>query len=80
MADDVGDWALHGIDAREYAMELTCNAAEEVIDEPEMCFDPVRVFGEAYTGDEKGASSAPCMIALTYQVYLLNQFICHYRL
>lgn len=75
VADGVGGWALHGIDAGEYARELMSNAAEAIKEEPKGCIDPARVLEKAYAKTKKVGSSTACIIALTDQVCLLYLFI-----
>lgn len=67
VADGVGGWALHGIDAGEYARELMSNAVAAIKEEPKGFIDPARVLEKAYNRTKKVGSSTACIIALTDQ-------------
>lgn len=67
VADGVGGWALHGIDAGEYARELMTNAVAAIKEEPKGFIDPARVLEKAYSRTKKVGSSTACIIALTDQ-------------
>lgn len=70
VADGVGGWALHGIDAGEYARELMANAVAAIKEEPKGSIDPARVLEKAHARTKKVGSSTACIIALTDQVCL----------
>jgi len=80
VADGVGGWALHGIDAGEYARELMSNAVSAIKEEPKGFIDPARVLEKAYTRTKKVGSSTACIIALTDQVCILYLCISLYHL
>lgn len=67
VADGVGGWALHGIDAGEYARELMANAVSAIKEEPKGFIDPARVLEKAHARTKKVGSSTACIIALTDQ-------------
>lgn len=67
VADGVGGWALHGIDAGEYARELMSNAFNAIKEEPNGFIDPARVLEKAYNRTKKAGSSTACIIALRDQ-------------
>ncbi|XP_020256628.1 probable protein phosphatase 2C 55 isoform X2 [Asparagus officinalis] len=67
VADGVGGWALHGIDAGEYARELMTNAVAAIKEEPKGSIDPARVLEKAHARTKKVGSSTACIIALTDQ-------------
>lgn len=71
VADGVGGWALHGVDAGEYARELMANAVSAIKEEPKGFIDPARVLEKAHAMTKKAGSSTACIIALTDQVCFL---------
>ncbi|KAL3845225.1 hypothetical protein ACJIZ3_002628 [Penstemon smallii] len=67
LADGVGGWADHGVDAGQYARELMSNSVNAILDEPKGSIDPIRVLEKAHTSTKAKGSSTACIIALTDQ-------------
>ncbi|GAB4852079.1 hypothetical protein Ancab_016269 [Ancistrocladus abbreviatus] len=67
VADGVGGWAEHGIDAGQYARELMSNSVNAIQDEPKGSIDPARVLEKAHSNTKAKGSSTACIIALTNQ-------------
>ncbi|KAL5219023.1 hypothetical protein ABZP36_019707 [Zizania latifolia] len=67
MANGVGGWADHGVDAGLYAKELMRNSMNAVKGEPEGIIDPSRVLEKAYLSTKARGSSTACIIALKEQ-------------
>lgn len=72
MADGVGGWADHGVDAGLYAKELMSNSMSAIKDEPQGTIDPSRVLEKAYTCTKARGSSTACIVALKEQVNQLS--------
>ncbi|KAL7097800.1 hypothetical protein ACP275_10G165700 [Erythranthe tilingii] len=64
VADGVGGWASHGIDAGEYARELMKNAEYEVKDYSPVDVDPKEVLRQAFLNTAEEGSSTACIISL----------------
>ncbi|ONI12470.1 hypothetical protein PRUPE_4G167000 [Prunus persica] len=62
VADGVGGWAKHGVDAGQYARELTCNSIMSV--QKQTIVDPRRVLNEAYADTKCEGSSTACIVTL----------------
>lgn len=69
VADGVGGWADHGVDAGKYARELMSNSVSAIQEEPKGSVDPARVLKKAHISTKAKGSSTACIIALTEQVY-----------
>nr|XP_043607870.1 probable protein phosphatase 2C 55 isoform X1 [Erigeron canadensis] len=67
VADGVGGWVDHGVDAAIYARELMFNSLSAVQDEPTGYTDPARVLEIAHANTKAKGSSTACIIALTDQ-------------
>ncbi|VAI38683.1 unnamed protein product [Triticum turgidum subsp. durum] len=67
VADGVGGWADHGVDAGLYAKELMSKSMSAIKDEPEGAIDPSRVLEKAFTGTKARGSSTACIITLKEQ-------------
>ncbi|KAK1268004.1 putative protein phosphatase 2C 55 [Acorus gramineus] len=67
VADGVGGWAMHGVDAGLYARELMSHSVSAIQEEPKGSIDPSRVLEKAYTSTKAKGSSTACIIALTDQ-------------
>lgn len=67
VADGVGGWADHGVDAGLYAKELMSKSIGAIKDEPEGAIDPSRVLEKAFISTKARGSSTACIIALTEQ-------------
>ncbi|XP_074264100.1 putative protein phosphatase 2C 55 [Silene latifolia] len=67
VADGVGGWAEHGVDAGEYARELMSNAVSAIREEPRGSIDLARVLEKAHSITKAKGSSTACIIALTDQ-------------
>lgn len=65
VADGVGGWAIHGIDAGKYARELMSHSVTAIQEEPKGSIDPARVLEKAYSSTNASGSSTACIIALT---------------
>ncbi|KAL8523782.1 hypothetical protein ACS0TY_013667 [Phlomoides rotata] len=65
VADGVGGWADHGVDAGKYARELMSNSVNAVQEEPKGSINPARVLEKAYNITKSKGSSTACIIALT---------------
>lgn len=72
VADGVGGWADHGVDAGLYAKELMSNSMSAIKDEPQGTIDPSRVLEKAYTCTKARGSSTACIVALKEQVNQLS--------
>lgn len=68
VADGVGGWADHGVNAGIYARELMSNSVSAIQEEPKGSIDPTRVLEKAYSSTKARGSSTACIIALTDQV------------
>uniref|UniRef100_A0ACD5X944 Uncharacterized protein n=1 Tax=Avena sativa TaxID=4498 RepID=A0ACD5X944_AVESA len=64
VADGVGGWADHGVDAGLYAKELMSKSIGAIKDEPEGAIDPSRVLEKAFTSTKARGSSTACIITL----------------
>lgn len=71
MADGVGGWASHGVDAGLYSRELMSHSAAAIHEEPNGSIDPSRVLEKAHSSTTARGSSTACIIALTDQVCIL---------
>lgn len=69
VADGVGGWAKLGVDAGEYARELTSHAEKAVRASPEGCVDPHQVLATAHARTNALGSSTACIVALKDQVF-----------
>ncbi|XP_065041559.1 probable protein phosphatase 2C 55 [Musa acuminata AAA Group] len=67
VADGVGGWAKLGVDAGEYARELTSHAEKAVRASPEGCVDPHQVLATAHARTNALGSSTACIVALKDQ-------------
>ncbi|CAM0877130.1 unnamed protein product [Alopecurus aequalis] len=67
VADGVGGWADHGVDAGLYAKELMSKSMGAIKDEPEGAIDPARVLEKAFTSTKARGSSTACIITLKEQ-------------
>lgn len=67
VADGVGGWADHGVDAGLYAKELMSKSIGAIKDEPEGAIDPSRVLEKAFTSTKARGSSTACIITLKEQ-------------
>jgi len=67
VADGVGGWADHGVDAGLYAKELMSKSMSAIKDEPEGAIDPSRVLEKAFIGTKARGSSTACIITLKEQ-------------
>ncbi|KAM7514151.1 hypothetical protein LguiA_003734 [Lonicera macranthoides] len=67
VADGVGGWADHGVNAGIYARELMSNSVSAIQEEPKGSIDPTRVLEKAYSSTKARGSSTACIIALTDQ-------------
>ncbi|XP_059277260.1 probable protein phosphatase 2C 55 isoform X1 [Lycium ferocissimum] len=73
VADGVGGWADHGIDAGEYARELMSNSISAIQEEPKDSIDLMRVLEKAHMRTKARGSSTACIIALTDEgLYAVN--------
>ena len=68
VADGVGGWARHGVDAGEYARELMLNSAIAVLRQhspagPAATIDPKSVLREAFSATRLPGSSTACVLA-----------------
>jgi protein phosphatase PTC7 len=68
VADGVGGWADHGVDAGLYAKELMSKSMGAIKDEPEGAIDPSRVLEKAFASTKARGSSTACIITLKEQV------------
>jgi protein phosphatase PTC7 len=68
VADGVGGWADHGVDAGLYAKELMSKSMGAIKDEPEGAIDPSRVLEKAFTSTKARGSSTACIITLKEEV------------
>lgn len=64
VADGVGGWADHGVDAGLYSRELMSNSVTAVQEEPKGSIDPARVLEKAHSITKAKGSSTACIIAL----------------
>ncbi|XP_057755961.1 probable protein phosphatase 2C 55 [Arachis stenosperma] len=64
VADGVGGWAKHGIDAGEYARELMLNVQNAVKQEPEGYVNLKRVLDEAYLQTKANGSSTASIVTV----------------
>ncbi|MED6224774.1 hypothetical protein PIB30_087404 [Stylosanthes scabra] len=64
VADGVGGWAKHGIDAGDYARELMSNVAKAVKHEPEGYVNLRRVLNEAYLQTKANGSSTASIVTV----------------
>ena len=80
VADGVGGWANHGVDAGQYSRALMSHSVDAIEEESKGSIDPLRVLEKAYTRTKAEGSSTACIIALTDQVHppfaLLYAFPC----
>ncbi|THU55812.1 hypothetical protein C4D60_Mb11t10550 [Musa balbisiana] len=67
VADGVGGWADHGVDAGQYSRALMSYAADAIEEESKGSIDPLRVLEKAYLRTKAQGSSTACLIALTDQ-------------
>lgn len=67
VADGVGGWADHGINAGHFARELMFNSVSAIQYEPQGLIDPTRVLENAYLKTKAKGSSTACIVALTDQ-------------
>lgn len=67
VADGVGGWADHGVDAGLYAKELMSKSMGAIKDEPEGAIDPSRVLEKAFASTKARGSSTACIITLKEQ-------------
>lgn len=72
VADGVGGWANHGVNAGLYSRELMSNSVAAIQEEPDGSIDPARVLEKAHSSTRAKGSSTACIIALTDQVCWLN--------
>ncbi|EXC07293.1 putative protein phosphatase 2C 55 [Morus notabilis] len=69
VADGVGGWADHGVDAGLYSRELMSNSVTAVQEEPKGSIDPARVLEKAHSITKAKGSSTACIIALNEHVF-----------
>nr|XP_018676934.1 PREDICTED: probable protein phosphatase 2C 55 isoform X2 [Musa acuminata subsp. malaccensis] len=69
VADGVGGWADHGVDAGQYSRALMSHASDAIEEESKGSIDPLRVLEKAYLRTKAQGSSTACIIALTDQVF-----------
>lgn len=67
VADGVGGWANHGVNAGLYSRELMSNSVAAIQEEPDGSIDPARVLEKAHSSTRAKGSSTACIIALTDQ-------------
>ncbi|XP_065019570.1 probable protein phosphatase 2C 55 isoform X2 [Musa acuminata AAA Group] len=67
VADGVGGWANHGVDAGQYSRALMSHSVDAIEEESKGSIDPLRVLEKAYTRTKAEGSSTACIIALTDQ-------------
>lgn len=67
VADGVGGWAEHGVDAGQFARELMSHSVDAIKEEPKGCIDTARVLEKAHASTKAKGSSTACIIALTEQ-------------
>lgn len=67
VADGVGGWAYHGVNAGYYSRELMSNSVDAIQQEPKGSIDPARVLEKAHSITKARGSSTACIIALTDQ-------------
>ncbi|KAL1343781.1 hypothetical protein HN51_017738 [Arachis hypogaea] len=67
LADGVGGWADHGVDAGQYSRELMSNSVAAISGESKGSIDPARVLEKAYLSTKAKGSSTACIITLTDQ-------------
>ncbi|PON40461.1 PPM-type phosphatase domain containing protein [Parasponia andersonii] len=73
VADGVGGWADHGVDAGLYSRELMSNSVTAVQEEPKGFIDPARVLEKAHSSTKAKGSSTACIIALNEQgIHAIN--------
>ncbi|KAE9617082.1 putative protein-serine/threonine phosphatase [Lupinus albus] len=64
VADGVGGWSVHGIDAGDYARELMKNAMKAVGSEPKGLVDPKSVLNKAFLSTKSQGSSTASIVTL----------------
>ncbi|XVF53104.1 hypothetical protein PTKIN_Ptkin05aG0072800 [Pterospermum kingtungense] len=64
LADGVGGWSRHGVDAGSYARQLMNNSLLAIRSQPHRQVDPMKVLDEAYTKTKAEGSSTACIITL----------------
>ncbi|RWW29266.1 hypothetical protein GW17_00006216 [Ensete ventricosum] len=69
VADGVGGWADHGVDAGQYSRALMSHSSDAIEEECKGSIDPLRVLEKAYVRTKAQGSSTACIIALTDQVF-----------
>ncbi|URE27489.1 stage II sporulation protein E [Musa troglodytarum] len=67
VADGVGGWADHGVDAGQYSRSLMSHSVDAIEEESKGSIDPLRVLEKAYTRTKAEGSSTACIVALTDQ-------------
>ncbi|KAK6274563.1 hypothetical protein POUND7_004272 [Theobroma cacao] len=64
LADGVGGWSSHGVDAGLYARELMNNSLLAILTQPDRQVDPMEVLNEAFRKTKAEGSSTVCIITL----------------
>lgn len=81
MADGVGGWSKHGVDAGLYAAELIDNSLLATLTQPLTQVDPMKVLDEAFSKTKAQGSSTACIITLqegnVFALILLHTCINH---
>lgn len=67
VADGVGGWADHGVDAGLFARELMSHSVDAIREEPKDFIDTSRVLEKAHASTRADGSSTACIVALTKQ-------------
>ncbi|XP_047323723.1 probable protein phosphatase 2C 55 isoform X2 [Impatiens glandulifera] len=67
VADGVGGWADHGVDAGLFARELMSHSVDAIREEPKDSIDTSRVLEKAHASTRADGSSTACIVALTKQ-------------
>ncbi|ONK73400.1 uncharacterized protein A4U43_C04F31090 [Asparagus officinalis] len=67
IADGVGDWVKHGVDAGQYARELMDHSETVVQEKKRTFFNPATIIKKAYARTSAMGSSTACIIALNGQ-------------
>ncbi|XP_048438634.1 probable protein phosphatase 2C 80 [Pyrus x bretschneideri] len=78
VADGVGGWADVGVNAGFFSCELMSHSVRAIQEEPEGCFNPVRVLKKAHSCTKSKGSSTACIIGLKEKVcfFILTNLSC----